>query len=125
MNPQPLVASQPATPVSSAAPPSFGKRVFAALGSPFVPPLFITLILLVGNLSYGILESYSKTLLAIVTSIVAEMVLAASSQCLYHGHQRWNPSALACFLALRSLQPALHHLKIRTALSWPSHLEPI
>jgi Na+-translocating ferredoxin:NAD+ oxidoreductase RnfD subunit len=40
-----------------------------------VPPLFITLILLVGNLSYGILESYGKTLLAIVTSIIAEMVL--------------------------------------------------
>jgi hypothetical protein len=75
MNPQRLVASQPATPDSIASPLPFGKRVFAALGNPFVPPIFITLILLVGNLSYGILESYSKTLLAIVTSIVAEMVL--------------------------------------------------
>jgi hypothetical protein len=44
--------------------------------NPFIPPLFITLILLVGNLSYGILESYSKTLLAIATSILAELVLA-------------------------------------------------
>ena len=75
MNPQPLVAFQPATPASSASPPSIGKRVFTTLGNPFVPPLFITLILLVGNLSYGILESYGKTLLAIVTSIIAEMVL--------------------------------------------------
>jgi len=75
MNPQPLTASQPATTASSASPPSFGQRVFAALGNPFVPPLFITLILLVGNLSYGILESYWKTLLAIVTSVIAEMVL--------------------------------------------------
>jgi Na+-translocating ferredoxin:NAD+ oxidoreductase RnfD subunit len=58
-----------------ASPPSIGQRIFAALGNPFVPPLFITLILLVGNLSYGILESYSKTLLAIVTSIIAEMIL--------------------------------------------------
>jgi hypothetical protein len=74
MNPQTVVASQPATPAPSA-PPTLGKRVFAALGNPFVPPLFITLILLVGNLSYGILESYWKTLLAIVTSVVAEMVL--------------------------------------------------
>src|SRR5580698_5973904 len=74
MNPQIVVASQPATPASSA-PPTLGKRVFAALGNPFVPPLFITLILLVGNLSYGILESYWKTLLAIVTSVLAEMVL--------------------------------------------------
>src|SRR3984957_12493454 len=74
MNPQIVVASHPATPPSSA-PPALGKRVFAALGNPFVPPLFITLILLVGNLSYGILESYWKTLLAIVTSVLAEMVL--------------------------------------------------
>jgi Na+-translocating ferredoxin:NAD+ oxidoreductase RnfD subunit len=41
----------------------------------FMPPLFITLILLVGNVSFGILESYEKTLLAIVTSIAAELVL--------------------------------------------------
>jgi enediyne biosynthesis protein E5 len=75
MNPQTVMASQPATPASGTTPPSLGKRIFAALGSPFVPPLFITLILLVGNLSYGILESYGKTLLAIVSSIVAEMVL--------------------------------------------------
>lgn len=41
----------------------------------FMPPLFITLILLVGNVSFGILESYQKTLLAIATSIVAELIL--------------------------------------------------
>lgn len=46
-----------------------------ALANPFIPPLFITLILLAGNLSYGILESYSKTLLAITTSVIAELVL--------------------------------------------------
>jgi len=74
MNLQPLAAPQPASPTSSVS-PSMGKRHFTALGSPFVPPLFITLILLVGNLSYGILESYWKTLLAIVTSVIAEMVL--------------------------------------------------
>src|ERR1700677_4481701 len=75
MNPQPVLASQPGMPASGAAPPSLGKRIFAALGNPFVPPLFITLILLVGNLSYGILESYWKTLLAIVISVLAELVL--------------------------------------------------
>jgi Na+-translocating ferredoxin:NAD+ oxidoreductase RnfD subunit len=37
--------------------------------------MFITLILLIGNLSFGILESYSKTLLAIATAITFEMVL--------------------------------------------------
>jgi enediyne biosynthesis protein E5 len=76
MNPQTAKVSQPPTPASSSPlPPSGAKRAFAALGNPFVPPLFITLILLVGNLSYGILESYWKTLLAIVTSVLAELVL--------------------------------------------------
>jgi len=38
-------------------------------------PLFITSILLVGHLTFGILESYPRTLLAIATSIAAELVL--------------------------------------------------
>lgn len=41
----------------------------------YVAPLFITCILLIGHLSYGILESYKKTALAIVASIIAELVL--------------------------------------------------
>jgi hypothetical protein len=45
------------------------------LDSRFVPPLFITLILLVGHLGFGILESYQKTLLAIGTSMATEVVL--------------------------------------------------
>jgi Na+-translocating ferredoxin:NAD+ oxidoreductase RnfD subunit len=76
MKGQSTVVSESATPALSAPLPASGsQRAFAALGNPYVPPLFITLILLVGNLSFGILESYWKTLLAIVTSVVAEMVL--------------------------------------------------
>lgn len=41
----------------------------------YVAPLFITCILLVGHLSYGILESYPKTALAIAAAIIAEVVL--------------------------------------------------
>ena len=41
----------------------------------YVAPLFITCILLVGHLSYGILESYDKTVLAIAAAIVTELVL--------------------------------------------------
>lgn len=41
----------------------------------FVPPIFITAILLIGNLSFGILESYRKTLLAIIASILTELIL--------------------------------------------------
>ena len=43
--------------------------------NPYVPPAFITLILVIGHLSFGILESYQKTMLAIVTSIICELVL--------------------------------------------------
>ena len=42
----------------------------------FVAPVFITLILVVGQFSFGILESYTKTALAIVTSILVELILA-------------------------------------------------
>ncbi|HKE56398.1 MAG TPA: hypothetical protein VKB46_06850 [Pyrinomonadaceae bacterium] len=45
------------------------------LDNRYVPPLFITCILLVGHLSYGILESYQRTLLAIVAAIVTELLL--------------------------------------------------
>ena len=41
----------------------------------YVPPLFITCILLIGHLSYGILESYKKTALAIIVAIIAELIL--------------------------------------------------
>jgi Na+-translocating ferredoxin:NAD+ oxidoreductase RnfD subunit len=41
----------------------------------YVPPLFITCILLIGHLSYGILESYQKTVLAIAVAIIAELIL--------------------------------------------------
>jgi len=41
----------------------------------YIAPLFITFILLVGHLSYGILESYWKTGLAIGTALVCELIL--------------------------------------------------
>jgi Na+-translocating ferredoxin:NAD+ oxidoreductase RnfD subunit len=68
--------SQPA--ISVPAPPSSRPpqwRKWLSLDNRFVPPVFITLILLIGHLTYGILESYPKTLLAIGTSIVAELIL--------------------------------------------------
>ena len=51
------------------------KKRWLSLENRFVPPVFITIILLAGHLSFGILESYQRTLLAIATSIVAEMIL--------------------------------------------------
>ena len=51
------------------------RKPFFSLDNRYIAPAFITCILLVGHLSFGILESYPKTLLAIVTSIALEMVL--------------------------------------------------
>jgi Na+-translocating ferredoxin:NAD+ oxidoreductase RnfD subunit len=45
------------------------------LDNRYIPPAFITCILLVGNITFGMLESYQKTLLAIGTAIATEMVL--------------------------------------------------
>jgi enediyne biosynthesis protein E5 len=59
------------TPVAK---PNQTKRWFS-LDNRFVPPVFITIILLVGHFSFGILESYQRTLLAIAISIVAELIL--------------------------------------------------
>ena len=50
------------------------KRLFT-LDNRYIAPAFITCILLAGNLSFGILESYQKTLLAIVVSILTELAL--------------------------------------------------
>jgi enediyne biosynthesis protein E5 len=58
-----------------AGPPARNWRRLFTLENRFIPPIFITLILLIGNLSFGILESYTKTLLAIVSAIAAELVL--------------------------------------------------
>jgi enediyne biosynthesis protein E5 len=41
----------------------------------YLPPLFITLILLAGNLSFGLLESFSRTALAIAVAMLFEIGL--------------------------------------------------
>src|SRR5436190_1198136 len=50
------------------------KRFFA-IDNPYLVPAFITLILLGAHLSFGILESWDRTLLAIAVSIVVELTL--------------------------------------------------
>jgi Na+-translocating ferredoxin:NAD+ oxidoreductase RnfD subunit len=55
--------------------PPVPKKHFFGPDNRYLAPTFITCILLVGHLSFGILESYQKTLLAIVTSIVAELTI--------------------------------------------------
>lgn len=60
------VSNQPRTPQ---------WKKWVSLDNRYVPPLFITLILLAGQISYGILESYERTLLAIGTAIAMELIL--------------------------------------------------
>ena len=69
--------------------------------------------LIIGQVFYGILESYPKTLLAIGCSIAAEIVLSllvlpqvpAPRQRLCVRHQLRHPDSLAAGLAVRALSP--------------------
>src|SRR3954465_2109711 len=58
--------------------PKASQRIRRALSldNRYLPPLLITCILLVGQIGYGFLESYSRTLLAIACSITMELILA-------------------------------------------------
>lgn len=63
-----------AIPTMTPSRPPQWKR-WLSLDNRFAPPIFITLILLAGQLSYGILESYERTVLAIATAITVELIL--------------------------------------------------
>jgi Na+-translocating ferredoxin:NAD+ oxidoreductase RnfD subunit len=56
--------------------PSTPWQRFFSLNNRFLAPLLITCILLFGQLVFGMLESWSRTLLAIFTSIAMEIVLS-------------------------------------------------
>ncbi|HEX8844059.1 MAG TPA: RnfABCDGE type electron transport complex subunit D [Pyrinomonadaceae bacterium] len=59
----------------AAAPPAKRRASWLSFDNRFIAPVFITIILLVGQLVGGILESYEKTLLAIFAAIATEMLL--------------------------------------------------
>ncbi len=65
------LATPVAPPPSAAAP----KKRWISAENRYLAPIFISCILLVGHLSFGILESYQKTALAIAVSIAAELAL--------------------------------------------------
>jgi len=68
------VSQQTTLPVMT--PEATGRRKsLISLDNRYLAPAFITCILLAGHLTFGILESYQKTLLAIVTSIGMELML--------------------------------------------------
>jgi Na+-translocating ferredoxin:NAD+ oxidoreductase RnfD subunit len=51
------------------------RRALVAIDNRFLAPILVTCVLLIGHLSFGILESYTRTALAIGTAIVAELAL--------------------------------------------------
>jgi hypothetical protein len=60
---------------AAAAGPLPGGNQWLRLDNRFLPPLLITLILISAHLSFGILESYQRTALAILTAIGAELIM--------------------------------------------------
>ena len=91
------------------------RRLFT-LENRFIPPIFITLILLVGNLSFGILESYTKTLLAIGCQHCCRTDSWPHSLSA-NGHISPAPISLASASAFFSVHP--HFGLTRCALSSP------
>ena len=98
----------------------------------YLAPVLITCVLIAGQVSFGFLESWSRTFLAIATAIVVELVagaravrqVAAPRQRLHLGHQRRHPGALAGVLAVRAVLGDLDHLEVRAAGRRPAPLEP-
>ena len=66
----------PTTAISQAEPVRSAQRSLVTLENRYLAPAFITCILLAGHLSFGILESYERTALAIGTAIGAELIMA-------------------------------------------------
>jgi Na+-translocating ferredoxin:NAD+ oxidoreductase RnfD subunit len=69
-------AGSAAKPVVASAEPKSAFQRFISPQNRYLPPLFITCILLISQLSFGVLESFSRTLLAIATAMVFETVLS-------------------------------------------------
>jgi Na+-transporting NADH:ubiquinone oxidoreductase subunit NqrB len=61
--------------IAAAAPARNSGERRARFDRRYLAPMLITLVLVAGQLSFGFLESWSRTALAIVTAIVFEMVL--------------------------------------------------
>jgi Na+-translocating ferredoxin:NAD+ oxidoreductase RnfD subunit len=62
--------------MSSQVTPASPVARFFSIDNRYLPPIFITLILLAGNLSFGLLESFSRTALAIATAMLFEIGLS-------------------------------------------------
>jgi Na+-transporting NADH:ubiquinone oxidoreductase subunit NqrB len=85
---------------------SLVKRLANFVGK-YPAPIFITLILLVGQLSFGILDSYLNVLLSVATAVMTELILSR----LFLG--RWKNPANAYISGISV------SILIRSTLAWP------
>jgi len=88
-------------------------KSFLSLDNRYLAPALITCILLAGHLSFGILESYEKTLLAIGVSILAELVLGRTF------YRKW-PNLASAYITGISVG-----ILIRSPAFWPYALPAI
>ena len=86
-----------------------GRRLLA-IDVRFLPPLLITSILLTAHLSFGILESYERTALAIVTAIGAELLMGRVT------YGKWPHPASAYITGISV------GILVRSQLLWPYFL---
>jgi Na+-translocating ferredoxin:NAD+ oxidoreductase RnfD subunit len=81
----------------------------------YMAPLFITLILLLGHVSYGILEGFETIGIAIVTAIVAELVLGRIFLGKWLNLASAYITGISCGILIRS--PALWPFALASVLS--------
>jgi hypothetical protein len=90
--------------------PSHSRRRVLVLDNRYLPPLLITSILLGAHLSYGILEAWYATALAIVTAIGAELVMGRIT------YGKWPHPASAYISGISA------GILVRSTLLWPYFL---
>ena len=86
------------------------RRRFLTLDNRYLPPLLITSILLGAHLSYGILEAWYATALAIATAIGAELVMGRIT------YGKWPHPASAYISGISA------GILVRSPLLWPYFL---
>lgn len=74
MNPQRRAVTSSASAAAAASPS--GRGHWFGVDNRYLPPLLITCILAAAQLSFGFLESYTRTALAILTAVGVELVVA-------------------------------------------------
>src|SRR5687767_11940805 len=94
-----------AAPAAAASP-----RRFLTIDNRFLPPLLITCILITAHLSFGILESYERTAIAIVTAIGAELLMGRLT------HGTW-PNPASAYITGISVG-----ILVRSPFLWPYFL---